>query len=107
MTRLPPILRQLDGELTRELLLTPGGFGLGKVPHRGKPDATTTMVCGFCSTGCGLRVHLREGHAIGLSPAVDYPVNLGMACPKGWEALTPLRARNRARQGLGPPSEQT
>src|SRR5207248_4914857 len=24
-----------------------------------------------------------------------YPVNLGMACPKGWEALTPLAADDR------------
>ena len=31
-----------------------------------------------------------------LTPATDYPVNLGMACPKGWEALTPLRAPDRA-----------
>ena len=29
-------------------------------------------------------------------PPRDYPVNLGMACPKGWEALTPLRAPDRA-----------
>src|SRR5690606_27459197 len=26
----------------------------------------------------------------------DYSVNLGMACPKGWEALTPLSATDRA-----------
>ena len=49
-----------DGPLTRELVLTPGGFGLGQVPARLEPDATTTMVCGFCSTGCGLNVHLQR-----------------------------------------------
>jgi assimilatory nitrate reductase catalytic subunit len=54
------------------------------------------MVCGYCSTGCGLNVHLREQNAVGLSPATDYPVNLGMACPKGWEALTVLDASDRA-----------
>ena len=68
----------------------------GKVPARLKPDDTTTMVCGFCSTGCGLNVHLKDGQAINLSADTDYPVNLGMACPKGWEALTPLRAPDRA-----------
>ncbi len=31
-----------------------------------------------------------------ITPTVSYPVNLGMACPKGWEALTPLRADDRA-----------
>ena len=84
------------GTLTQDLLREPGQFGLGQVPRRLKPDATTTMTCGFCSTGCGLSVHLREGAAINLSPATDYPVNLGMACPKGWEALSPLGAKDRA-----------
>jgi len=90
------ILIKKDGPLTRELLLKPGRFGLGKVPDRFKPDATTTMVCGFCSTGCGLNVHLKEGSAVNLTADTEYPVNLGMACPKGWEALTPLAAPDRA-----------
>src|SRR5258708_17516697 len=41
------ILYERDGRLTRELLLAPGGFGLGQVPHGERPDATTTMTCGF------------------------------------------------------------
>src|SRR5215217_2155445 len=35
-----------------------------------------------------------------LTPNTDYPVNLGMACPKGWEALTPLAAQDRATSPL-------
>lgn len=89
------LLRDDGGVLTRELMRSPGGFGLGQVPTRLKPDATTTMVCGFCSTGCGLDVHMRDGEAISLTPSVLYPVNLGMACPKGWESLAPLRAPDR------------
>ncbi len=95
-SKLAPLLRQWHGPLTQELVLHPGEFGLGKIPARLQPDATTTIVCGFCSTGCGLNVHLRDGQAINLSASVDYPVNLGMACPKGWEALTPLSAPDRA-----------
>jgi len=90
------LLRQWTGPLTADLVRTPGEFGLGQVPARLKPDATTTMVCGFCSTGCGLNVHLKDGQAVNLSATSDYPVNLGMACPKGWEALTPLAAPDRA-----------
>ena len=93
---LPALLRNRDGALTQDLVLHPGEFGLGKVPARLKPDATTTVVCGFCSTGCGLNVHLKDGQAINLTPTTDYPVNLGMACPKGWEALTPLHSPDRA-----------
>lgn len=90
------LLRRWQGPLTADLTLHPGDFGLGKVPARLAPDATTTMVCGYCSTGCGLKIHLRDGQAVNLSPENDYPVNLGMACPKGWEALTPLAAPDRA-----------
>lgn len=89
-------LRDVDGAFTAELVQEPGRFGLGRVPARLAPDAVTSMVCGFCSTGCGLTVHLRDGVPVNLTPDPAYPVNLGMACPKGWEALTPLRGPDRA-----------
>src|SRR5262249_39102677 len=93
-------LRDWTGPQTRDLVLQPAAFGLSRLPARLQPEATTTTVCGFCSTGCGLDVHLRYGQAINLSATQDYPVNLGMACPKGWEALTPLRAPDRAKTPL-------
>ena len=95
-------VRVHDGPLTSQLVRTPGKFGLGQVPDRVAPDATTAMVCGFCSTGCSLNVHLRDGEASNLTPNFDYPVNLGMACPKGWEALAPLAATDRATEPLLP-----
>ncbi|HMJ90697.1 MAG TPA: hypothetical protein VK530_12830, partial [Candidatus Acidoferrum sp.] len=63
-SKLAPLLRQFTGPLTNELVLHPAEFGLGKVPARLNPDQTTTMVCGFCSTGCGLNVHLQDGKAV-------------------------------------------
>jgi assimilatory nitrate reductase catalytic subunit len=79
------------------MVLRPADFGLGRLPSRLQPSATTTSICGFCSTGCSLQIHLNAaGEAINLSPDPAYPVNLGMACPKGWEALTPLSAVDRA-----------
>jgi len=93
---LPELLHQPQGALTRELLLAPGKFGLGRLPDCRTPDAVAPLVCGYCSTGCSLNVHLRGGEAVGLSPRTEYPVNLGMACPKGWEALTVLQAQDRA-----------
>ncbi|MEO2019870.1 MAG: nitrate reductase [Fuerstiella sp.] len=90
------LLHSTDGPLTRELLREPGNFGLGQVPSKTKPDATTDMVCGYCSTGCSLRIHLQDGVATSLTPTTEYPVNLGMACPKGWEALTVLDSPDRA-----------
>ncbi len=90
------LLRKREGKLTHEMVLSPGRFGLGKTPDRLQPDATTSMVCGYCSTGCSLKIHLKDGKAINLTPDPEYPVNLGMACPKGWEALTPLKSKDRA-----------
>ncbi|HSP43965.1 MAG TPA: molybdopterin-dependent oxidoreductase, partial [Luteolibacter sp.] len=83
--------------LTRDLVQEPGNFGLGKIPSRLKPSSTATSICGYCATGCQLKIHLDEkGRAINLSPQSGYPVNLGMACPKGWQALDPLNAPDRA-----------
>jgi len=94
------LFRRHTGPLTENLVRSPGGFGLGQVPAAQAPDATTAMTCGFCSTGCSLTIHLKQGEAIGLSPNTEYPVNLGMACPKGWEALTVLKAADRATEPL-------
>lgn len=91
-----PRLRESQGPLSDILRQRSGAFGLGQLPLRLAPDATTATVCGYCSTGCALNVHLRDGQAVNLSAASDYPVNLGMACPKGWEALTVLDAPDRA-----------
>ena len=94
--KLRALLHQRDGALTRELAREPAGYGIGQVPARLRPDGVTSMICGFCSTGCSLDVHVKGGRAINLSPTADYSVNTGTACPKGWDALVPLRARDRA-----------
>ncbi|SKB04238.1 nitrate reductase (quinol-dependent), catalytic subunit [Prosthecobacter debontii] len=97
MLTLPALtLREWNGPLTADLVREPSRFGLGQLPLRLQPDGTARSICGFCSTGCGLKLHLKEGEAINATPDPDYPVNLGTACPKGWEALTPLDAPDRA-----------
>ncbi|MDQ8203787.1 nitrate reductase [Pelagicoccus sp. SDUM812003] len=94
------VFREWNGPLTKDLVLNPGGFGLGKVPERLKPNGTVDSVCGFCATGCSLKVHLKDGEGINLSANKAYPVNIGMACPKGWEAMRVLDAPDRATEPL-------
>ncbi|MGC1272317.1 MAG: nitrate reductase [Planctomycetaceae bacterium] len=89
------LLRAESGPLTRELGRVAAPFGLGQLPIAMVPEATATAVCGFCSVGCGLNLLLRDDEAVGLTPATGYPVNRGMACPKGWEALAVLDAADR------------
>lgn len=93
--RVADLVHKRHGPLTEELVRVPGRFGLGQVPLQKAPDATTSMVCGYCSTGCGLNIHMRDGNAVNLTPEVEYPVNIGMACPKGWEALSVLDSPDR------------
>ena len=96
MSAIDDLLRARTGTMTSELVQHPGDFGLGRVPARLTPVGTAKSICGFCSTGCSLNIHLNaSGEAINLTPDPNYPVNLGMACPKGWEALTPLAASDR------------
>lgn len=90
------LIRAFDGPYSKELVQQPSPFGLARLPASAMPNATASMVCGFCSTGCGLTVHLQNEGAISLSPTTEYPVNLGMACPKGWEALSVLNSPDRA-----------
>jgi assimilatory nitrate reductase catalytic subunit len=96
---LPP-LRARKGPLTSLLVQKPAKFGLGHLPGLLQPDTVIQSVCGFCSTGCNLKVHLKNGSPINLSPETTHPVNLGMACPKGWEALSPLQSEDRATHPL-------
>jgi assimilatory nitrate reductase catalytic subunit len=96
VSRLGSRLRRRTGPLTAQLERVPGPGATGQVPARLAPDEVVRTVCGFCSTGCSLDVHRRDGVPVNLTPTVGHPVNLGMACPKGWEALTPLAAESRA-----------
>ncbi len=43
---------------------------------------------------------MQNDEAVSLTPTTNYPVNLGMACPKGWQALDVLDATDRATMPL-------
>ena len=94
------LFRSFEGPLTSSLVREPGKFGLGQLPKKLSPQQTTSSVCCYCSVGCSLSLHIKDGQAVNLSPNKDYPVNLGMACPKGWDALNPIRSPERAKTPL-------
>ncbi|MDX1929956.1 MAG: nitrate reductase [Pirellulaceae bacterium] len=95
-----PMLHQRTGALTDLLSRQTSAMGLGTLPVGSLPDTVVKSVCGFCSTGCGLAIHIRDGAAINVTPDHGYPVNMGMACPKGWESLRVLDAPDRAKTPL-------
>ena len=58
-------------------LRTPGRF-----PPAGLRQPTG-VVCGFCSTGCGLTVHLRDGEAVNPHAGSELPGELRHGSPQG------------------------
>ena len=43
----------------------------------------TTSICCFCSVGCGLLVHTRDGEVINIEGDPEHPISEGSLCPKG------------------------
>ncbi|MCR4336999.1 MAG: molybdopterin-dependent oxidoreductase, partial [Candidatus Omnitrophica bacterium] len=96
MNKLRDIFYQKNGKFAEEFAFGEPALGLGRFPQRIQPDSLVKSICGFCSTGCSLDIHIKDKKAINITPTHKYPVNQGEACPKGWEALTPLKATDRA-----------
>ena len=53
-----------------------------------------TTICSYCSIGCALDIHEREGEPR-IRGKVDYPVNEGRACDKGLNLIEPLDSEER------------
>jgi formate dehydrogenase major subunit len=43
----------------------------------------TTSICCFCSVGCGLLVHTRDGKVINIEGDPEHPISEGSLCSKG------------------------
>jgi formate dehydrogenase major subunit len=43
----------------------------------------TRTVCPYCSVGCGILVHTKDGKVVNTEGDPDHPINEGTLCPKG------------------------
>ncbi len=96
--KLKQLLFHQQGPLTQSLRQTKSDQGLGNLPEKLQPTALVKLVCGFCSTGCNLIAHQKEGKTVNLTPDKAFNVNQGKACPKGWQGLVPLDSPDRVSQ---------
>jgi len=60
----------------------------------------TTTICPYCSVGCGIIVHTRDGKAINTEGDPDHPINQGALCPKGSSVFQLSDNRNRLSKPL-------
>ena len=58
----------------------------------------TTTVCCFCSVGCGILVHTRDGKVVNTEGDPDHPVNEGALCSKGGSLFHVVTNENRVRK---------
>ncbi len=61
-----------------------------------KVDAWKYTTCGYCSTGCGIEVGVKNGRAVTVRGKEGHPVNDGKLCLKGIWEFEAVNAENRA-----------
>lgn len=77
------------------------GSGAALPGHTGvTPDNWVYSTCGFCGTGCGIEIGVKEGRAVAVRGTADYPVNEGLLCAKAIYQWQFIDAPDRGRQPL-------
>lgn len=61
----------------------PGEASVDAPELRTTGTKVTTTICPFCSVGCGLLVHTRDGRVVNAEGDPQHPINQGSLCPKG------------------------
>ncbi len=59
------------------------GAQAGDLATEPRPTTTVSSICCYCGTGCGVRVHARDGQVIGVEGDAAHPSSLGRLCSKG------------------------
>ena len=49
----------------------------------GLPERQVVTICPYCGVGCQLKLEIKNGNIIGVTPDLDGPANRGQACAKG------------------------
>ena len=65
------------------LTAKPGEASVDAPDLRTKGLKSTTTICPFCSVGCGIIVHTRDGKVVNTEGDPQHPINQGSLCPKG------------------------
>lgn len=79
---------------------------VGDVPIRPAPslrpgaESYVDTICGACPAGCGIRVRVVDGAAVGIQGLKDHPVNDGGVCPRGAAEVQNLYHPERLTQVL-------
>jgi formate dehydrogenase major subunit len=63
-----------------------------------KGATQTTTVCPYCSVGCSILIHTKDGKVINVEGDPDGPINEGTLCPKGASLFQMVNNETRLRK---------
>ena len=64
-------------------LAAPASADAKEQESKTKGAKETTTVCPYCSVGCGIVVHTKDGKVVNTEGDPNHPINEGTLCPKG------------------------
>jgi formate dehydrogenase major subunit len=64
-------------------LATPATAEANVPESKTKGAKETKTICPYCSVGCGIIVHTKNGKVVNTEGDPDHPINEGTLCPKG------------------------
>lgn len=96
---------KLAGAGVASIPLAKLGFDLGEVKAHAaglKMEGTKEVIsiCPFCSVGCHILVHVRNGEVVNTEGDADYPVSEGALCAKGAAMLSMGDKKHRVTKPL-------
>ena len=62
----------------------------------------TTTICPYCSVGCGIIVHTKDGKVVNTEGDPEHPISEGTLCPKGASIFQLVNNENRVREAAVP-----
>ncbi len=72
----------------------------GPAPAHVEPDHWVYSTCGFCGTGCGIEIGVKDGRPVAVRGTKGHPVNDGRLCAKGIYQWKTILAPDRGKYPL-------
>ncbi|HWI60390.1 MAG TPA: molybdopterin-dependent oxidoreductase [Symbiobacteriaceae bacterium] len=72
----------------------------GPAPAHVEPDKWVYSTCGFCGTGCGIEIGIKQDKPVAVRGTKGYPVNDGLLCAKGIYQWQSILASDRGKHPL-------
>jgi len=81
--RVPPLLRQLKGDLRGMGRSAQSERSRRLEPRTRTADRVVQSICPYCAVGCGQKVYVKDERVVQIEGDPDSPISRGRLCPKG------------------------